>query len=169
MSQKSPVQTVFVQVVERPARKLICKPARTATHYFEYCEEVGCEVWETLCGVPGALGEPMGLWMPAELRAEGESEYQQGVEVATDYSGPVPDGLVLRELPPCRQMIFQGPPFEDEQFEEAIGQLWEVIKNYDPSLVGYAWADQDGPRFQLEPRGYRGYIEGRPVRPRAQG
>jgi hypothetical protein len=27
------------------------------------------------------------------------------------------------------------------------------------------WADEDGPRFQLEPQGYRGYIEARPVRP----
>ena len=43
--------------------------------------------------------------------------------------------------------------------------LWDVINAYKPETVGYAWADEDAPRFQLEPHGYRGYIEGRPVRP----
>lgn len=61
-------------------------------------------------------------------------------------------------------MIFQGPPFNDEDFEEAIHSLWEVMKSYDPELYGFTWADQDAPRFQMEPKGYRGYIEGRPVR-----
>ena len=31
-------------------------------------------------------------------------------------------------------------------------------------IIGYEWADNDAPRFQLNPMGYRGYIEGRPVR-----
>jgi AraC family transcriptional regulator len=32
------------------------------------------------------------------------------------------------------------------------------------SHEGFTRADEDGLRFQLEPQGYRGYIEGRPVR-----
>ena len=62
-------------------------------------------------------------------------------------------------------MVFQGQPFEDESFEQAIGELRGVIKSYDPKTNGYGWADDDAPRFQLIPLGYRGYIEGRPVRP----
>jgi hypothetical protein len=62
-------------------------------------------------------------------------------------------------------MIFQGPPYDDAAFEEAITSLWETVKNYKPEIYGFQWADQDGPRFQLAPQGYRGYIEGRPVRP----
>jgi len=38
------------------------------------------------------------------------------------------------------------------------------MKSYKPETYGFAWADDDGPRFQLKPDGYRGYIEGRPVR-----
>lgn len=38
------------------------------------------------------------------------------------------------------------------------------MAEYDPTLYGYAWADEAAPRFQLEPRGSRGYIEARPVR-----
>ena len=37
------------------------------------------------------------------------------------------------------------------------------IKN-DVRWLGFEWADEDAPRFQLEPWGYRGYIEARPVR-----
>lgn len=53
------MNTVFVQVVERPARKVIVRFAKKATHYFEYCEEVGCDVWDILSGIKEALYEPM--------------------------------------------------------------------------------------------------------------
>ncbi|NBK24250.1 MAG: AraC family transcriptional regulator, partial [Spirochaetia bacterium] len=76
----------------------------------------------------------------------------------------VPEGFDVIELEPCKMMVFQGPPFDEEKFEDAITDLWEVMKTYDPRLYGYQWADDDGPRFQLAPLGYRGYIEARPVR-----
>lgn len=62
-------------------------------------------------------------------------------------------------------MVFQGPPFEDKDFEAAITSLWDVMKTCKPETYGFTWADDDGPRFQLCPEGFRGYIEGRPVRP----
>jgi hypothetical protein len=164
MSDKTNTNTVFVQVVERPARKLILKRGIKAEHYFEYCEEVGCEIWDVLSGIEDALYEPIGMWLPANLRKPGTSVYAQGVEVPLDYAGEVPEGYELTRLPACKMMVFQGQSYEDEKFEQAIGDLWDVMKNYDPKLYGFAWADEDGPRFQLAPMGYRGYIEARPVR-----
>jgi AraC family transcriptional regulator len=166
MEQEKKLQAVFTQVVDRPARKVIVKFAKTATEYFTYCEEVGCDdkVWNILAAVKDALNEPIGMWMPANLRKEGTSEYIQGVEVALDYKGLVPDGFEMIELPACKMMVFQGPPYEDVDYEEAITDLWEVMKTFDPKLYGFEWADADGPRFQLSPMGYRGYIEARPVR-----
>lgn len=158
------LNTVFVQVMERPARKLILKRGIKATHYFEYCNEVGCDVWDVLSRIKDALYEPIGMWLPDNMRKPGTSVYAQGVEVPLDYTGEVPEGYELIELPPCKMMVFQGPPFDDQNFQEAIGELWEVMKSYNPELYGFKWADEDGPRFQLSPMGYRGYIEGRPVR-----
>lgn len=158
------METVFVQVVERPARKAVVRYSQKATHYFEYCEEVGCDVWDVLTSVKEALYEPVGMWMPPKMRRIGTGEYLQGVEVPLDYQGELPKGFDVIELPPCKMMVFQGPPFEEEDFEQAISDLWEVMKRYDPTLYGFEWADEDGPRFQLAPMGYRGYIEGRPVR-----
>ena len=162
-NQKS--NTIFVQVVDRPARKLILKRGIQAADYYAYCEEVGCEVWDVLTGIQQALYEPIGMWLPGNFRKPGTSTYAQGVELPRDYAGPVPEGFDLIDLPPCKMMIFQGEPYDDAGFENAIGNLWDSMKNYQPELYGFRWADEDGPRFQLEPQGYRGYIEGRPVRP----
>ncbi|ADY13356.1 helix-turn-helix domain-containing protein [Sphaerochaeta globosa] len=159
------METVFVQVVQRPERKAVVKFAHKATHYFAYCEEVGCDVWDTLGSIDGALFEPIGMWMPENLRKLGTSEYLQGVEVPLSFTGPIPEGFDIITLPSCSMMVFQGPPFDEEQFENAINTLWELMKTYDPTLYGYQFADEDGPRFQLAPMGYRGYIEARPVRP----
>ncbi|MGI2336460.1 MAG: AraC family transcriptional regulator [Dehalogenimonas sp.] len=165
MIEKSQVATIFVQVVDRPERKLILKRGKKAADYYAYCEEVGGEVWNELVEIKDALYEPIGMWLPENLVTPGTSVYAQGVEVPRAYEGPVPDGFELISLSSCQMMVFQGQPYDDSKYEEAIGSLWEVMKNYDPKIYGFDWADSDGPRFQLEPMGYRGYIEARPVRP----
>ena len=156
---------IFVQIVDRPARKVILKRGKTATHYFEYCEEVGCDIWGILCSIKGALYEPVGMWMPDQLRPEGTSIYTQGVEVPLDWVGEIPEGFEIMELPPCKMLMFQGPPYDDENFMDAIDRLWEQTANYNPEIYGYEWDDAIAPKIQLSPMGYRGYIEGRPVRP----
>lgn len=164
MEKEKKTSTVFVQVVERPERKLILLRGKKATHYFEYCEEVGCDVWGVLSSVREALYEPAGFWLPDHLIPPGTSKYVQGVEIPVGYAGEIPDGFEVISLPPCSMMIFQGEPYEEEKFGEAIENLWSVMNDYQPELYGFTYADADGPRFQLEPQGYRGYIEGRPVR-----
>ncbi|MBN2852980.1 MAG: helix-turn-helix transcriptional regulator [Clostridia bacterium] len=163
MSEKK-VIPVFVQVVERPERKAIIKRGVKATHYFEYCEEVGCDVWGMLVSVKEAMYEPAGMWLPENMIKKGTSLYVQGVEVSKDYSGIIPEGYELIDLPACKMMVFQGEPFEDEKFSDAIEDVWDVMKKYDPKVYGFEWADDLSPRIQLEPQGYRGYIEARPVR-----
>jgi AraC-like DNA-binding protein len=158
------LKPVFVQVIERPERKVILKRGVEARDYFAYCEEVGCDVWGILCSIKDALNEPMGMWLPKNMMPKGTSEYVQGVEVPMDYVGMIPDGFEVIQMPACKMMVFQGPTYDDKDFENAIQNMWDLIKQYDPNLYGFEWADEDGPRFQFEPQGYRGYIEGRPVR-----
>jgi AraC-like DNA-binding protein len=162
MNEKN--HTVFVQVVERPTRKAIIRRGIKADNYFDYCNEVGCDVWGLLLSVKEALYEPVGMWLPEKMVRPGTSSYVQGVEVPADYDGNVPEGFEIISLTPCKMMIFQGEPFKDEEFEEAIGNLWEVMDRYDPLLYGFVYDDDAAPRFQMEPQGYRGYIEGRPVK-----
>ena len=164
MSKESKTKSIFVQVVERPARKVLLKRGIKAKEYFAYCEEAGCDVWAVLSSVKEALYEPIGMWLPEHLIKEGTSQYVQGVEVPLDYAKVVPNGFEVIELPPCTLMIFQGEPFEDDDFMEAIHEVWRHIEGFDPTLYGYRWDPEAAPRFQLAPMGYRGYIEARPVK-----
>ena len=161
--EMSEVKSVFLQVVEKPERKVIIKRGKEATEYFKYCEEVGCDVWGLLCSMKAISGEPVCLWLSQNYIKAGTSEYVQGVEVAMDYAGEVPDGFDIIELPKCKYIMFQGEPFEEENFGEAIYQVWDAIKKYNPESIGYAW-DDNNPRIQLEPIGTRGYIELHPVK-----
>jgi len=161
---------IFTQIVERPARKLILKRSKNATHYFEYCEEVGCgsnnnsEPWEYLVTIKEALNEPVGVWLPDNMRPEGTGVYAHGVEVPADYTGEVPEGYDVINLEPCKLLVFQGEPYMDDNFEEAVLGCMRLIGKFNPEVYGYRYADELAPKMQLEPWGWRGYIEMRPVK-----
>lgn len=157
------VKSVFIQVIEKPARKAAIKRGVKATEYFSYCEEVGCDVWGLLTSMQSLGGEPVCLWLPKTDIKPGTSEYVQGVELSCDYEGEIPEGIDLLELPAATYLMFQGEPFEEEDYCQAIEAVQEAMDRYDPSVIGYVW-DASNPRMQLEPVGTRGYIELRPVR-----
>lgn len=157
------VKSVFIQVIEKPERKVIIKRGKKAKDYWKYCEEVGCDVWGLLTSIKSIGGEPVCLWLPQKYIAPNTSEYVQGVEGFMDYSGEIPEGFDVIELPKCKYIMFQGETFEEAEFGEAIQQLWDAIKKYDPKSIGYCW-DDENPRIQLEPIGTRGYIELHPVK-----
>ena len=159
----SNIQTIFVQAVRKPARLCIIRRAVHAEDYFPYCEEVGCDVWGVLMSMKSLCGEPMSMWLPPKYKAPNTSTYVQGVEVETDYMGVIPQGFDVIQLPEAEYLMFQGQPFREEDYCEAIRSVQQAMDSYDPSAVGYAW-DDENPRIQLEPRGERGYIELRAVR-----
>ena len=152
------LRNVFIQVMEKPERKVIIKRGKEASDYFAYCEEVGCDVWGLLLSVKSISGEPVCLWLPPACRKPDTSEYVQGVEVSKDYDGEVPEGFDVIELPAAKYFMFQSEPFEEENYCQAIEEVWYAMKKYDPSVIGCQW-DESNPRIQLEPIGTRGYIE----------
>ena len=159
------IQSIFVQVVHKPERLCIIRRASRADDYFQYCEEVSCDVWGILMSMKSLCGEPVCLWLPERYRKAGTSTYVQGVEVETDYLGIVPDGFDVIRLPEADYLMFQGQPFQEEEYCKAILAVQHAMKEYDPSVIGYQW-DDENPRIQLEPRGERGYIEMRAVKSR---
>jgi len=160
---------IFTQIIERPVRKLILKRSANADDYFSYVEEVGCgennnsAPWDVLCEIKEALYEPIGLWLPDNMRPENTGIYAHGVEVPADYSGAIPQGFDCIDLAPCRLLVFQGETYKDEDFETAVGVCMERIKTFNPEVYGYKYAPEIAPRMQLSPQGWRGYIEMMPV------
>lgn len=153
---------IFIQVIHKPARKVLCKRGIKAENYFPYCEEVGCDVWGLLLSMDSLCGEPVSLWLPQQYKKPGTSTYVQGVEVDTDYHGAVPKGFDVIDLPEADYLMFQGEPFAEEDYCDAITAVQQAMDGYDPTVIGYVW-DDSNPRIQLEPRGNRGYIELRSV------
>lgn len=153
---------IFIQVIHKPARKILCKRGIKAEDYFPYCEEVGCDVWGLLLSMDSLCGEPVSLWLPEQYKKPGTSTYVQGVEVDKDYHGMVPEGFDVIDLPEVDYLMFQGEPFAEEDYCDAIMAVQQAMGNYEPAVIGYAW-DDNNPRIQLEPRGNRGYIELRAI------
>ena len=159
----SNIQSIFVQTVRKPERLCIIKRGKQAEDYFPYCEEVSCDVWGILMSMQSLCKEPVSMWLPVRYKKPGTSTYVQGVEVELDYMGLIPEGFDTIHLPEAEYLMFQGQPFPEEDYCEAIRTVQAAIDSYDPSVIGYRW-DDENPRIQLEPRGERGYIELRAVR-----
>lgn len=160
---------IFTQIVERPARKLILKRSRTGEDYFSYVAEIGCgehddsAAWDILSTIEAALYEPVGLWLSVTMRPRNTGSYAHGIEVPADYAGAIPDGFDVIELAPCKMLIFQGEPYNDDDFETAVGLCMERIQQFKPEVYGYRYVPELAPRMQLKPMGWRGYIEMMPV------
>ena len=146
---------IFIQVIHKPARKILCKRGIKAEDYFPYCEEVGCDVWGLLLSMDSLCGEPVSLWLPEQYKKPGTSTYVQGVEVDKDYHGTVPEGFDVIDLPEADYLMFQGEPFAEEDYCDAIMAVQQAMGNYEPAVIGYAW-DDNNPRIQLEFCGNRG-------------
>ena len=156
------IQNVFIQIIHKPKRKVFIKRGINADDYFSYCDEVGCDIWGLLSSMDSLSGEPVSLWLPEKYKKPNTSTYVQGVEVPMDYAGVIPEGFDTVTLSDADYLMFQGEPFKEEDYEEAIIAVQTAMDKYDPSIIGYKW-DDSNPRIQLEPKGERGYIELRAV------
>ncbi len=152
------VKNVFIQAIHKPTRKALIKRGKTAKEYFGYCEEVGCDIWGLLTSMNSISGEPVCLWLPEKYRKAGTSEYVQGVEVTLEFDGIILEGFDEIILPEADYLMFQGEPFLEENYMQAIEEVQGAIMKYNPNMVGYEW-DTLNPRIQLEPIGKRGYVE----------
>ena len=144
---KEPIsRTMTVTAIERPARKLILVRSVKATHYFEFCEEVGCE-WEGLFNsIPEKFDTAALLTLPPNMIKPGTGNTASGVEIPLDYNKPIPEGCDVIELAPCTLLYFNGASFADEQdFGAAIGTLWGMMRDYDPTQYGWQYASELAP------------------------
>ena len=110
-NQKS--STIFVQVVDRPARKMILKRGYPGGRIMMPT----ARRWAARCGMFSVASSRRSTSRLAcgclkSLRSPGTSIYAQGVEVPLDYCRSHPAGFELMTLSPCKMMIFQGEPYE---------------------------------------------------------
>ena len=162
-SSMKETETVFVQVIDKPARKLALRRGVKAADYYAYCAEVGCDVWGLLCSMIDPEEEPLSLWLPERYIRPGTSVYAQGVELPLSWAGVLPEGFEVIELPAAKYLRFQGEPYPEDERDPAISRVRAAMKRYDPARFGLQW-DDDSPRYQLAPIAARGYVEYRAVK-----
>lgn len=75
------VKSIFIQVIEKPNRKVIIKRGMKARDYWAYCEEIGCDVWGMLTSIKSISGEPVCLWLPQSYIKVGTSEYMMAKRI----------------------------------------------------------------------------------------
>ena len=88
-------------------------------------------------------GKPVCLWLPERFKKPNTSTYVQGVEGLTDYTGPVSEGFDVIELPTADYLMFQGEPFAEEDYCDAISAVQQAMNGYDPDIIGYCWDDSN--------------------------
>jgi len=152
-------KNIFISVINKPERILLYKPGKEGLNdYWDYSNDVGCDLWGILKSMKCLGNEPVCLYLPKNLTPKGCSSYIQGVEEPLNYKGKIPEGFASMKLPEGAFMLFQGEPYQEDNFEEAIVSLKKAIDSYDPKPLGYRYV-KEGLRIQLEPVGQRGYIE----------
>ena len=143
-------RTVTVTVVEKPARKLVLMQGKTAWDYFSLNEEIGCDKWELLAEhpTPGAIDDAALVILPPHMVKPGTAKAAFGREVPADYSGTLPAGFDIIDLPACTYLWFTGAPYaDDDWYGQAYGELFATIESYKPERFGYAYAKDEAPEF----------------------
>ncbi len=139
-----------VTVCERPKRKLVYLPSRTAADYMSFCEEAGCD-WEGLLNsIPEKFDTAALLELPDFLAEEGFSRIAAGVEVPVDYDKVLPENYRMAELPACIMLYFQGEPYErDGDFGKEIRKVYGAVERYRPERYGLRYAYGSAPSFNF--------------------
>jgi AraC family transcriptional regulator len=152
---------VYIRIEEFGERRLAVKRGKKADNYWDYGNEVGCDIWGELCSMAKKNEEPLSLWLPKQMIKPNTSLYVQGIRIEKD--DVIPEDLDELILPRATYLVFTGLPFAEEDFESAIENVEYSIEKFDPTTMGYTW-DETNPKIQLEPIGTRGYIEYIPVK-----
>ena len=148
MNGMNETRTGTVTFITKPARKLIVRRGILSTDYFSYCDEIGCDISDTLEKVPDRLDKVAFVVLHEFLIAEGTSKVGAAVEVPLSYNGSVPKGCDIIDLCEHTYLWFQGMPYEDENwYGGAHSEINYAIKNYKPELYGYRFTYDQAPEF----------------------
>lgn len=159
-------QVCTATIVQRPARKLMMMTSKHGVDYWSFCQEKGCD-WEgLLLSIHERMDIPAFLTLNDAMIPEGCALGAVGIEVPEDYTGEVPDGYVLENLPAGHMIYFQSPPYENEDdFAQAIALVFKAYEEYDPAPYGYAFDEKNAPVFNFGAFAEKGARIAVPVKP----
>lgn len=135
----------------KPRRKLVLLRAETATDYWSFCREKGCEWLGLMRSIRTRLDEPALVELPPHLLRPGTVPVAAGVDVPLDWDEALlPPGYECVQADACDMMEFVTPPFaRDEDFCQALSQAFHAADAWQPARYGWAWAFDCAPRYNF--------------------
>jgi AraC family transcriptional regulator len=161
-------RTIEKSEQDAPARRFLGLWAEGADDYFAFWERIAERGFDCakVEGILTSLTANMqvGGWQ----RRLGKDGYLYGVEVPADYSGAVPDGMELTDVPATRYAVFHHPPYD---FDTEDAEVWYAIKDAVAAYVppeGYE-IDAEGIVWQRHDSEHMGQSWCVPIRKRGGG
>ncbi len=149
--------TITVSKIHKQARKMIILRSLSASDYFSYCEEVGCD-WEGLLNsIKEKFDTAALITLPIRLTKEGTSRIAAGIEVPLDYGKQLPERYEMIDLEECDMLCFKSSTYDDEDaFCDAIDAVMEAVNNYDYSIYNCVKDEEVAPTFNFGASGASG-------------
>lgn len=90
--------------------------------------------------------------------------YFYGTGVPTDYTGEIPKGFEVREIPASDYLVFSYPIFDYmSENADVMGAVENLAFSFDPTALGYEWNDAECQIYQRHYPEKLGYQVVRPV------
>lgn len=157
---KNKLADVHVRVEHIPAHRYVGIFDITASGYGDFWEKHDCDA---VCGIIESMSNVAHKIVTPHTAGwfweGGRRGYFYGFGVPDDYSGEVPEGFEVRDIPASDYLVFFHPPFDYlADNGDVMGRVENLAWNYDPSKDGYEWneaACNDYQRHYPEVLGYQ--------------
>lgn len=96
---------------------------------------------------------------------DGRKGYFYGTGVPEDYSGVIPDGFEVHDIPASYYLVFGHPKFDYLRDNgEVMSRVERLAWSFDPETLGYTWNEEECQDYQRHMWDDRGYQVLRPVK-----
>lgn len=157
-----------------PAHKYAGIWDESAENYGDFWQKHDCD---KVCGIINSMSHDCDLIITGHTAGwnwkNGKRRYFYGTGLPAAYSGPVPDGFEIREIPGSYYLVFYHPAFDFLKDNNVVMQRVEDLAwNYDieKEFQGgkYTWNEEECPCYQRHYPEVLGYQVLRPVKRREQ-
>jgi AraC-like DNA-binding protein len=96
---------------------------------------------------------------------DGNKGYFYGTGVADDYSGVIPEGFEVYDIPESYYLVFGHPKYDYMKDNgEVMKRVEQLAWSFDPRILGYEWNEENCQDYQRHMWNDRGYQVLRPIK-----
>ncbi len=153
-----------VRVEHIPAHKYLGIWESRVDNYCDFWNYHGCD---EVCGIVDSCDKIAHKIVTAHTAGwnNGKRTYFYGTGMPLNYTGPVPEGFELREIPASDYIVFSYPTFDFvSENADVMGAVEKLAWNFNPAELGYEWNEEACPDYQRHYPEKLGYQILRPVK-----